>query len=139
MGPYRTIASSGSISTEILIAGWALLLLLVAQWMLSSAIQGTNYYGNDGKMAQAAALTIFKFASYFDLTSLSPIQGVGSQLLPKNAWANPSLWPFAFLTKESATDASALIALASFAIAVYIMMRCFDVAVLPSALAAQSC
>src|SRR5262245_1985691 len=97
---------------EILIAVAALLLRLAAQWILSTTIRGTNYYGIDGKMAQAAAITAFKFAGYFDVTNLSPIQGVGSQLLPKNAWANPSLWPFAFFAKERATDVSALIALA---------------------------
>src|SRR5215216_314849 len=125
--------------SEILVAGFALLLLLTAQWVLSDIIHATNYYGIDGKMAQAAALAALKFAGYFDVTSLSPIQGIGSQLLPKNVWANPAFWPFAFFDKETATDVSALIALACFASAAYIMMRCFDVPVLPSALAAQSC
>ena len=114
-------------------------MLLAAQWILSSVIIGANYYGFDGKMAQSVALTAFKFAGYFDVTNLNPIQGVGSQLLPKNVWANPSLWPFASFDKELATDVSALIALGCFASAVYIMMRCFDAPVLLSALAAQSC
>jgi hypothetical protein len=126
-------------SSECLIAGSALLLLLAAQWLLSSVILGTNYYGGDGKMIVSAALTAFKFGGYFDVTNLSPIHSPGTQLLPKNAWANPAFWPFAFLAKETATDVSALIALACFASAVYVMMRCFDVPVLPSALAAQSC
>jgi hypothetical protein len=34
-----------------------LLALLVAQWMLSSAVHGTNYDGGDGKMAQVTILT----------------------------------------------------------------------------------
>ena len=114
-------------------------MLLAAQWILSSVIIGANYFGFDGKMAQSVALTAFKFAGYFDVTNLNPIQGVGSQLLPKNVWANPSLWPFASFDKELATDVSALIALGCFASAVYIMMRCFDAPVLLSALAAQSC
>src|SRR5215216_5953076 len=125
--------------SEILVAGFALLLLLTAQWVLSDIIHATNYYGIDGKMAQAAALAALKFAGYFDVTSLSPVQGVGSQLLPKNVWANPAFWPFAVLDKEAATDVSALIALACFATAVYVMVRCFDVPVLPSALAGQAC
>jgi hypothetical protein len=126
-------------SSEYLIAGSALLLLLAAQWILSSVILATNYYGGDGKMIVSVALTAFKFGGYFDVTNLSPIHSPGTQLLPKNAWANPAFWPFAFLAKEVATDVSALIALACFASAVYVMMRCFDVPVLPSALAAQSC
>jgi len=125
--------------SELLIAGSALLLLLAAQWILSSVILATNYYGGDGKMVQSAVLTAFKFGGYFDVTNLSPMQSPGTQLLPKNAWANPAFWPFAFLTKETATDVSALIALACFASAVYVMMRFFDVPVLPSALAAQAC
>jgi hypothetical protein len=134
---------SGTLSivapSEILVAGSALALLLAAQWMLSSAILGTNYFGGDGKLVQAAALTAFKFGGYFDVNTLNPLQSPGAQLLPKNAWANPAFWPFAFLAKETAADVSALIALACFAGAAYIMMRCFDVPVLPSALAAQSC
>jgi hypothetical protein len=126
-------------SSEYLIAGSALLLLLAAQWILSSVILATNYYGGDGKMVVSVVLTAFKFGGYFDVTNLTPLQSPGTQLLPKNAWANPAFWPFAFLAKEMATDVSALIALACFASAVYVMMRCFDVPVLPSALAAQSC
>jgi hypothetical protein len=126
-------------SSEIVIALSALVLLLAAQWTLSAAILATNYFGNDGKMLQSLVLTAFKFGGYLDVTNLSPIQGVGSQLLPKNVWANPAFWPFAFFAKETATDISALIALAIFASTVYIMMRCFDVAILPSALTAQAC
>jgi hypothetical protein len=36
--------------------GFALLGLLVAQWMLSSAIHGTNYDGGDGKMAETSCV-----------------------------------------------------------------------------------
>jgi hypothetical protein len=54
-------------------------------------------------------------------------------------WANPAYWPFAFLDKEGATDVSALVALGIFMIACYVMMRCFDVPVVPSAIAAQLC
>jgi hypothetical protein len=126
-------------SSEVFIAGSALLLLLLAQWSLCHVILGTNYYGIDGKMAQSAVLTALKFGGYFDVTNLNPIQGVGSQLLPKNVWANPAFWPFALFSKENATDVSALIALACFASAVYVMMRLFDAPVLVSALAGQAC
>src|SRR5262245_37144991 len=122
-------------AAEIVIAGAA---LLAAQWVLATLVPGTNYYGVDGKMAQSAAIAAFKFAGYFDVTNLSPVQGAGSQLLPKNAWGNPSLWPFAFLTKEKATDVSALIALAIFAIGIYVMMRGFGLSVVPSAIGAQA-
>jgi hypothetical protein len=82
-------------------------------------ITGTNYLGLDGKGVQSVVLAAFKFAGYFDVTNLHPVQGVGSQLLPKNVWANPSLWPFAAFAKETATDVSALVALACFVGAVY--------------------
>src|SRR5262245_6412680 len=137
--PDRTAAVWRGAYAEILLAGTALLLALAAQWILSSTIRGTNYYGVDGKMVQSTILAAFKFTGFFDVTALSPIQGVGSQLLPKNVWANPSFWPFAYLDKEMATDVSALIAFACFAGAVYVMARCFDVAILPSILAAQAC
>jgi hypothetical protein len=128
-----------SAATESIVAGFALLALLIAQWMLSVAIHGTNYYGVDGKVAQAAIIATLKFGQLFDVTNLSPITGIGSQLPTENVWANPALWPFAFFGREMATDVSAVIALAVFATACYAMARCFDLAVLPSVVAAQLC
>jgi len=125
--------------SETVFAVFALLMLLAAQWLLSGAIHGTNYYGGDGKMAQATVLATLKFGGLFQVTNISPIQGVGSQLLPMNVWANPAYWPFAFFDKETATDVSALVALACFMVACYVMARCFDVPVVPSAVAAQLC
>src|SRR5687767_11295476 len=90
-------------------------------------------------MAQAIALATLEFGGLFDITNISPVQGVGSQMLPKNAWANPAFWPFAFMDKEMATEISALIALGIFAVACYVMARCYDLAVLPAAVAAQVC
>jgi hypothetical protein len=127
------------ISLELIVAGFALLALLSAQWMLSTAIHGSNYYGWDGKMAQATILAALKFGGLFDVTNISPIEGVGSQMLTLNVWANPAFWPFAFFPEELATDLSALVALGIFMMACYIMTRCFDVAVVPSAIAAQLC
>ena len=46
---------------------------------------------------------------------------------------------FALADQKLATDLSALLALAAFAIGCYAMARCFDLPVVPSALAAQSC
>jgi len=54
-------------------------------------------------------------------------------------WANPAFWPFHFLDKALATDTSVLIALMVFATACYVMARCFDVGVIASAVAAQTC
>ena len=90
-------------------------------------------------MAQAIILAAIKFGGIFGVTNLSPIMGVGSQMLPKNVWANPSLWPFAFVDRELATDISTLIALAVFVVACYVMARCFDMPVVPSAISAQLC
>ena len=67
-------------SFEFVVAGFALSALLVAQWMLSSAIHGTNYDGVDGKMAQATILAAVKFSGLFEVTTISPIEGIGSQL-----------------------------------------------------------
>jgi hypothetical protein len=136
----RTVSRSRTISSyEWRVAGFALLALLVAQWMLSSAIHGTNYDGGDGKMAQAMILAAVKFSGLFQVTTISPIEGIGSQLLPLNVWANPAFWPFHFLEKALATDVSALIALMVFATACYVMARCFDVGIIASAIAAQAC
>src|SRR5215217_5815234 len=120
-----TVGKRASAASEVVIAGCGLLMLLAAQWIVCSVIPGSNYYTLDGKMVQSVVLTAFKFGGYFDVTNLNPVQGIGSQLLPKNVWANPAFWPFAFFDKETATDVSALIALACFATAAYIMMRCF--------------
>src|SRR5712692_7249877 len=128
-----------AVLSESAVAGFALLALLVGQWMLSSAIHGTNYDGGDGKMAQATILAAIKFGGLFQVNNISPIEGVGSQLLPMNVWINPAYWPFHFLDKALAADVSALIALACFASACYIMARCFDIAILPSVIAAQLC
>jgi hypothetical protein len=125
--------------SEIIVAALAIVMLLVAQWMLTVAIHGSNYYGVDGKMAQATILAALKYSGLFQVNSISPIEGVGSQLLTMNVWANPAYWPFAVLDKEVATDVSALVALGIFMIACYVMMRCFDVPVVPSAIAAQLC
>src|SRR5262245_35860147 len=120
-GPTRKLASS-----EWVLVGFAMLALLAAEAMLCAAILGTNYYGVDGKMAQATILAAFKFGAHFSINNLSPIEGVGSQLLPMNAWANPAYWPFALVGKELATDISAMVALGIFAVACYLMARCFD-------------
>ena len=138
-GPDRIIEPWKGPATELLIAGSVLLLALAAQWILATLVPGTNYYGVDGKMAQATTLAAFRFAGYFDVTSLSPIQGAGSQMLPKNVWINPAFWPFAWFDKALAADMSALIAFACFAGAVYVMMRCFDIPPRPSAVAMASC
>jgi hypothetical protein len=124
---------------EIIVAGFALFTLLVAQWTLSSSIPGTNYDGTDGKMAQATILAALRFGGLFQVTNVSPLEGVGSQMLPMNVWLNPAYWPFHSLDLALATDVSALIALACFTIACYVMLRCFDVPVVPSAIAAQLC
>jgi hypothetical protein len=128
-----------AVFSEIVVAGFALLALLLAQWMLCSAIPGTNYGGGDGKMAQATILAALKFGGLFQVTNISPLEGVGSQMLPMNVWLNPAYWPFHNLDLALATDVSALIALASFATGCYFMLRCFDVPVVPSAIAAQLC
>src|SRR5215472_16015812 len=134
-----TATTGGARLNEPMVAGLALLALLVAQWMLSSAIPGTNYYGNDGRMAEATILAALRFGGWFHVNNINPIEGVGSQLLTMNVWANPANWPFAWLSERQATNVSALVALGCFAVACYVMVRCFDLPVVPSAVAAQLC
>jgi hypothetical protein len=123
---------------EPVVAIVALLFLITAQIIFSATVHGTNYLGADGKLAQATILAAFRFGRWLEVTNVSPVAGVGSQLLPMNVWLNPSYWPFAFVDKEIAADASAVIALSIFAIGCYVMARCFDVPVVPSLLAAQA-
>ena len=124
---------------ELVVAGSALGALVVAQLMISAAIHGTNFTGGDGKMAQAIILAAQRFSGFFEFNNLNPIQGLGSQLLPINVWLNPVYWPFAVLDKAQATDVSAAVALGVFALACYVMARCFDLPMLPSIIAAQLC
>src|SRR5712691_7372304 len=122
--------------SEFIVAAVAIAALLAAQWMLSSAIHGANYYGFDGKMAQATIIAALKYSGLFHAASISPIEGVGSQMLTVNVWANPAYWPFALFEREMATDVSALVALGVFMTACYVMARCFDVPIVPSVIAA---
>jgi hypothetical protein len=122
---------------EIAVVGFAILGLVAAELMLSSAIRGTNFAGADGKMAQAVIVAAYKFAGSFQFNNFNPLQGLGSQLLPINVWINPTYWPFAILDKAQAANVSAGLALGIFALACYLMARCFDVPIVPSAVAAQ--
>jgi hypothetical protein len=124
---------------ELLVAAFALITLLMSQTFLSATVHGTNYDGADGKMAQAIIRAALQFGGFFQVNNINPIQGVGSQLLPLNVWANPVYWPFAFFDRTIAPDISALIALGIFTTSIYIMARCFDVPVVPSAVGAQLC
>jgi hypothetical protein len=69
--------------------------LLAAEWVLTSAIPGTQYAQGDGKMAQAVIHTALTFGGSFQLNNINPLQGFGTQLLPHNVWLNPAYWPFA--------------------------------------------
>jgi hypothetical protein len=122
---------------ELLVAGFGLYTLLLAQLMLSAAIHDTNYMGNDGKLYQSIIMTAFNFGGIFNVTNFNPIQGLGTQLIPLNVWSNPAYWPFVFLGREFAADVSAAIGLAIFMIGCYIMARCFDLRPVPSVIAAQ--
>src|SRR6266481_7071961 len=130
-------AKCSSKGSELIIASFGLFILLAAQWILTSAIPGTQYSQGDGKVAQAVIRTALKFGGIFDLNNINPLQGIGSQLQPHNVWANPAYWPFVLFDSPLALDVSALVALGCLALACYVMARCFDVPVLPSVMAAQ--
>jgi hypothetical protein len=132
----RNAASAGS---GLVFLALGLAALLAAQFALTNIIKGTNYPGADGKAAQATILTMLEFARWLDVNTLNPLQGVGSQMMPMNVWANPAYWPFAFFDKQTAATLSGLVALGIFAISCFASARCFDLPVLPSILAAQSC
>ena len=136
--PTTSVVLTG-IRRELLIAACAIYLLFLSQLMLSAAIHDSNYYGNDGKLYESIILTAFRFGGFFNVTNINPLQGVGSQLLPLNVWANPGYWPFAFFSREIAADVSAAVSLAIFMTGCYVMARCFDVSIVASSIAAQFC
>src|SRR5262245_66135746 len=96
---------------EFAVVGFAVLALVAAELMLSSAIRGTNFAGGDGKFAQAIILAAYKFGGFFQFNNINPIQGLGSELLPINVWLNPTFWPFAVLEKAQAANFAAAIAI----------------------------
>src|SRR5262245_9555001 len=116
--------------------------LLIVEWLLetrlATTINGTHFAAGDGRMADAVVRTGYQFAGFLRLTNLNPLQGFGSQLLPMNVWINPVHWPLAFIDDDKlATDIAGLVALTCVAAACYVMARCFDLAPLPSVIAAQ--
>ena len=102
-----TAATSGNLrkspceaKRELVLGSVALMALVVAELVLIFAIPGANYIGADGKAAHATILATLEFAGRFSITNLSPIQGIGSQMVPMNVWLNPAYWPFAIFDKE---------------------------------------
>src|SRR5712691_8730260 len=125
------------------IVAFGLCALLLVEWMLETRLittaNGTYFATNDGKMAEAVVRTAYRFAAWFNVTNLNPLQGVGSQLLPLNVWANPVYWPLAFFDGKLAPDIAGLVVLLCIAASCYVMARCFDLPPLPSVIAAQLC
>jgi hypothetical protein len=129
----------GGAKRDFVLGTLALIALVAAELMLVVTIPGTNYVGGDGKAAQATILATLEFAEPFDVSNLDPLQGIGSQMAPMNVWVNPAYWPFAFFDKTVAAAISGVVALTFYAIACYLMARCYDVPRLPSIVAAQLC
>jgi len=119
------------------LVAFAFVALVGAELALIITIPGGNYGGADGKAAQAEILATLEFARAFDISNLNPLQGMGSQMMPMNVWVNPAYWPFALFDKELATEISGVVALGCYAVACYVMARCFDLPRLPSIVAAQ--
>ena len=119
------------------LVAFAFVALVGAEIALIISIPGGNYGGADGKAAQAEILATLEFARAFDISNLNPLQGMGSQMMPMNVWVNPAYWPFAVFDKELATEISGVVALVCYAVACYVMARCFDLPRLPSVVAAQ--
>jgi hypothetical protein len=125
------------IDLAILLVVFGILALLGTELVLVLTIPGINYAGADGKAAQAIILATLEFAKPLHISNLNPLEGMGSQMMPMNVWANPAYWPFAFFDKQVAAEVSGLVALVCYAFACYAMARCFDVPRLPSIAAAQ--
>src|ERR1700724_3279277 len=125
------------------IVAFGLCALLLIEWILETRLittaNGTHFATNDGKMAEGVVRTAYRFAGWFNVTNLNPLQGVGSQILPLNVWANPVHWPLAFFEGKLATDIAGLVVLTCIAGSCYVMARCFDLPPLPSVIAAQLC
>src|SRR5262245_49697869 len=119
------------------LVAFAFVALIGAELLLIIVIPGQNYGGADGKAAQIEILATLEFARPFDISNLNPLQGMGSQMMPMNVWVNPAYWPFALFNKELAAEISGVVALVCYAVACYVMARCFDLPRLPSVVAAQ--
>jgi len=125
------------------IVAFGLCAILLVQWILETQLittaNGTYFGTNDGKMAEGVVRTAYRFAGWFNVTNLNPLQGAGSQMLPLNVWANPVYWPLAFFEGKLATDIAGLVVLICIVASCYVMARCFDLPPLPSVIAAQLC
>src|SRR6266851_9911033 len=125
------------------IVAFGICALLLVEWMLETRLittaNGTHFATADGRMAEAVVRTAYRFAAWFNVTNLNPLQGAGSQLLPLNVWANPVYWPLAFFEGKLATDIAGLVVVTCIAGSCYVMARCFDLPPLPSVIAAQLC
>src|SRR5262245_29525401 len=138
----KTWADLGLRPPEFNLVIFGMCVLLIVEWLLetrlATTINGTHFAAGDGRMADVVVRTGYQFATFLKLTNLNPLQGFGSQLLPMNVWINPINWPLAFIDDDKlATDIAGLVALTCFAAACYFMARCFDLAPLPSVIAAQ--
>src|SRR5262249_14949444 len=111
------LRAAAGLEPIILVVG--MLALVGSQLTLSATMHGTNFAYGDGKMAQAVILAAQKFGGVSHFNNISPIQGLGSQMLPLNVWLSPAHWPFAIFDKALATDISAAIAIAIYALAIY--------------------
>ena len=95
---------------EFGIVAFGLCTLLLVEWILETRLittaNGTFFATDDGKMAEAVVRTAYRFADWFNVTNLNPLQGVGSQILPLNVWANPVHWPLAFFESKLAMEST---------------------------------
>src|SRR5216683_183056 len=140
---FRGMGKFSSGASQFGIVAFGLCAILLLQWILETRLittaNGTYFATADGKMAEAVVRTAYRFAAWFNVTNLNPLQGVGSQILPLNVWANPVHWPLAFFDGKLATGIAGLVVLTCIAGSCYVMARCFDLPPLPSVIAAQLC
>src|SRR5262245_12632310 len=67
----RTIAMLRAAGrSDLVVAGFAIAALMVAQLTLSKAFYGTNFGGGDGKMAQAVILAAQRFGGFLQFNNI---------------------------------------------------------------------
>src|SRR6266446_6551484 len=70
----------GAWRTQFGIVAFGLCALLLVEWMLETRLittaNGTYFATADGKMAEAVVRTAYRFAAWFNVTNLNPLQGV---------------------------------------------------------------
>ncbi len=79
---FRGMGKFSSGASQFGIVAFGLCAILLLQWILETQLITTangTYFGTaDGKMAEGVVRTAYRFAGWFNVTNLNPLQGAGS-------------------------------------------------------------